>query len=79
MALVMRAITPVNEDREPEHHGEFTKTAGDTVYTDYAAAMDGYAVLNTDNLAGYFLNKVVPIPPACSGIRSRMRWVLRLR
>ena len=49
MALVMRAITPVNEDRVPEHHGEFTKTAGDTVYTDYAAAMDGYAVLNTGN------------------------------
>ena len=49
MALVMRAITPVNEDRAPEHDGEFTKTAGDTVYTDYAAAMDGYAVLNTKN------------------------------
>ena len=49
MALVMRAITPVNEDRAPEHDGEFTKTAGDTVYTDYAAAMDGYAVLNTEN------------------------------
>ena len=49
MALVMRAITPVNEDRAPEHNGEFTRIAGDTVYTDYAAAMDGYAVLNTEN------------------------------
>ena len=49
MALVMRAITPVNEDRAPEHNKEFTKAAGDTVYTDYAAAMDGYAVLNTEN------------------------------
>lgn len=45
----------------------------------HCAFISAIESFNNFNLAGYFPNRVVPIPPACSGIRSRMRWVLRLR
>jgi hypothetical protein len=49
MALVMRATTPVTESGEPESDDAFTSAVGYTSYTDYAAAMNDYAYLNTSN------------------------------
>ena len=45
----------------------------------HCAFISSIESFNNFNLAGYFLNKVVTIPPAGSGIRSRMRWVLHLQ
>ncbi len=49
MTLVMRATTPVNESGYPETDEAFTSAVGYTVYTDFAAPMNEYAYMNTDN------------------------------
>ena len=40
MALVMRAITPVESDGVPNSNSNFTNSVGSGVYTDYASYMD---------------------------------------
>ena len=47
MTLVMRATTPVNEAQAPEEDADFTKTVGETQYTNFAAPMNEYTYLNT--------------------------------
>lgn len=49
MALLMRATTPVNEAQAPEEDADFTKAVGENQYTNFAAPMNEYAYLNTEN------------------------------
>lgn len=49
MALLMRATTPVNEAQAPDEDADFTKAVGETQYTNFAAPMDEYTYLNTEN------------------------------
>ena len=49
MALVMRAVTPVNEAQAPEVDAEFTTAVGESQYTDFAAPMNDYAYINTNS------------------------------
>ena len=49
MTLVMRAITPVNEDQKPEGNADFTKAVGESQYTDFAAEMNDMVFVSTDN------------------------------
>ena len=49
MTLVMRATTPVNEAQAPEEDADFTKAVGETQYTNFAAPMNEYTYLNTEN------------------------------
>ena len=49
MTLVMRATTPVNEAQAPEEDADFTKAVGETQYTNFAAPMNEYSYLNTEN------------------------------
>lgn len=49
MTLVMRATTPVNDQQAPEANDDFTKAVGETQYTNFAAPMDEYTYLNTEN------------------------------
>lgn len=49
MTLVMRATTPVNEAQAPEADKDFTAKVGETQYTNFAAPMNEYTYLNTEN------------------------------
>lgn len=49
MTLVMRAMTQVNESQAPETDKNFTAKVGETQYTNFAAPMDEYTYLNTEN------------------------------
>lgn len=49
MTLVMRATTPVNEAQAPEEDADFIKAVGETQYTNFAAPMNEYTYLNTEN------------------------------
>ena len=49
MALLMRATTPVNEAQAPEEDADFTSKVGESQYTNFAAPMNEYAYLNTEN------------------------------
>lgn len=49
MALLMKATTQVNEDGAPETNSDFTSKAGDSQYTDFAAPMNDFAYVNTEN------------------------------
>lgn len=49
MTLLMRAITPVNDQQAPETDSDFTAKVGETTYTDFAAPMNEYTYLNTEN------------------------------
>ena len=49
MALLMRATTQVNESQAPETDNDFTAKVGETQYTNFAAPMNEYAYLNTEN------------------------------
>lgn len=49
MTLVMRATTQVNEVQAPEEDADFTKAVGETQYTNFAAPLDEYVYLNTEN------------------------------
>lgn len=49
MTLVMRATTPVNDAQAPEANDDFTSKVGETQYTNFAAPMDEYTYLNTEN------------------------------
>ena len=47
MTLLMRAITPVNDQQAPETDNDFTAKVGETTYTDFAAPMNEYCYINT--------------------------------
>lgn len=49
MTLVMRAMNQVNESQAPETDKNFTAKVGETQYTNFAAPMNEYAYLNTEN------------------------------
>lgn len=49
MTLVMRATTQVNEAQAPEADKDFTAKVGETQYTNFAAPMNEYTYLNTEN------------------------------
>ena len=49
MALLMRATTPVNEAQAPETDSDFTAKVGESQYTNFAAPMNEYSYLNTEN------------------------------
>lgn len=49
MTLVMRATTPVNEAQAPEEDADFTSVVGESQYTNFAAPMNQYSYLNTEN------------------------------
>lgn len=49
MTLLMRAITPVNDQQAPENDSNFAAKVGETIYTDFAAPMDNYCYINTSN------------------------------
>jgi len=49
MALLMRATTVANEAGAPEVNKDFTSAVGESQYTDFAAAMDAYSYINTNN------------------------------
>lgn len=49
MTLLMRAITPVNDQQTPETDSDFTAKVGETTYTDFAAPMNDYCYINTSN------------------------------
>ena len=49
MTLVMRATTQVNDQQAPEADKDFTAKVGETQYTNFAAPMNEYAYLNTEN------------------------------
>ena len=49
MTLVMRATTQVNEAQAPETNNDFTSVVGESQYTDFAAPMNEYSYINTDN------------------------------
>ena len=47
MTLIMRAVTPADGSGAPQPDPEFTAAVGDTVYTDYAAAVDSLCYVST--------------------------------
>lgn len=49
MTLLMRATTQVNEAQAPEEDIDFTSAVGESQYTNFAAPMDEYSYINTDN------------------------------
>ena len=49
MALLMRATTQVNDQQAPEAHKDFTSKVGESQYTNFAAPMNEYSYINTDN------------------------------
>lgn len=49
MILVMRATTSVNEAQAPDEDADFTAVVGESQYTNFAAPMNEYSYLNTDN------------------------------
>ena len=49
MTFVMRATTPVNESKAPEADKDFSAKVGETQYTNFAAPMNEYSYLNTEN------------------------------
>lgn len=49
MALLMRATTQVNESQAPETNNDFTAVVGESQYTNFAAPMNEYSYINTDN------------------------------
>ena len=49
MTLLMRATTPVNDAQAPEANDDFTSKVGETQYTNFAAPMNQYTYLNTEN------------------------------
>ncbi len=49
MTLVMRATTPVNDAQAPESNDDFTSVVGESQYTNFAAPMNQYTYLNTEN------------------------------
>ena len=49
MTLLMRATTQVNEAQAPEEDIDFTSAVGESQYTNFAAPMNEYAYLNTEN------------------------------
>lgn len=49
MTLVMRATTPVNEAQAPDKDADFTAVVGESQYTNFAAPMNEYTYLNTEN------------------------------
>ena len=49
MALLMRATTQVNEAQAPDEDADFTAKVGETQYTNFAAPMNEYSYINTDN------------------------------
>lgn len=49
MTLVMRATTPVNEAQAPDEDADFTSVVGESQYTNFAAPMNEYSYLNTEN------------------------------
>ena len=49
MALLMRATTPVNDQQAPEADKDFTSKVGESQYTNFAAPMNEYSYINTDN------------------------------
>ena len=57
MALLMRATTQVNESQAPEADKDFTSKVGESQYTNFAAPMNEYSYINTDNgLTEQFFN-----------------------
>ena len=49
MTLLMRATTQVNEAQAPEEDIDFTSAVGESQYTNFAAPMNEYSYINTDN------------------------------
>lgn len=49
MTLVMRAMNQVNESQAPETDKNFTAKVGETQYTNFAAPMNEYTYLSTEN------------------------------
>lgn len=49
MTLLMRATTPVNDAQAPESNDDFTSKVGESQYTNFAAPMNEYTYLNTEN------------------------------
>ena len=49
MALLMRATTKVNDQQAPEADKDFTSKVGESQYTNFAAPMNEYSYINTDN------------------------------
>ena len=49
MTLLMRATTQVNEAQAPDEDADFTAKVGETQYTNFAAPMNEYSYINTDN------------------------------
>ena len=49
MTLVMRATTPVNEAQKPDTDETFTSAVGESTYTDFAAPMNEYTFISTEN------------------------------
>lgn len=49
MALLMRATTPVNDQQAPETNNDFTSVVGESQYTNFAAPMNEYSYINTEN------------------------------
>ena len=49
MTLLMRAITPVNDQQAPETDSDFKAKVGETTYTNFAAPMNDYCYINTSN------------------------------
>lgn len=49
MALVMRATTQVNDQQAPEADKDFTSKVGESQYTNFAAPMNEYSYINTEN------------------------------
>ena len=49
MTLVMRATTPVNDAQAPDEDADFTAKVGESQYTNFAAPMNEYSYINTDN------------------------------
>lgn len=49
LALLMRATTQVNDQQAPEADKDFTSKVGESQYTNFAAPMNEYSYINTDN------------------------------
>lgn len=49
MTLVMRATTQVNDQQAPEADKDFTSKVGESQYTNFAAPMNEYSYINTEN------------------------------
>ena len=49
MALLMRATTQVNDQQAPEADKDFTSKVGESQYTNFAAPMNEYTYLSTEN------------------------------